>query len=114
MLEKKLRIKRSDFDRIYKKGRYINADVFYIKFFPNRRDFSQFAVTVSTKISKSAVARNWIRRNIYDAVKANLVYLPKGHFIIVSIKKMIDKPHKDEKIRILLEALKKINLWQKN
>lgn len=46
---------------------------------PNQK-LSKFAVVVSKKVNKSAVARNKIRRRIYSALKPQLKY--KGLYII--------------------------------
>lgn len=55
---------------VYKNGSTVRGPLFAIKFVQNtKRDTYRLAVIVSRKVNKSAVARNRIRRRLYEAVR---------------------------------------------
>jgi len=110
MLEKKLRIKKTDFNIIYKKGRSFGNDIFYIRYLPNRKDYSQFAIVISVKTEKSAVKRNWMRRVARSEIKRNLDKIPKGFYLVINLKKPLNSENKEAKLKILLESLGKIRV----
>lgn len=54
----------------YSKGQTIRSQFIVLKFLPNdRRKHFRLSVVVSKKINKSAVARNQIRRRIYESIR---------------------------------------------
>lgn len=55
---------------VYQNGQTVRNADFAIKFLPNphRREY-RLAVVVSRKVEKSAVARNRLRRRLYEAVR---------------------------------------------
>jgi len=57
-------------EHVYKNGTTVRGLLFSIKFVENpKRDTYRLAVVISRKINKSAVARNRIRRRLYEAVR---------------------------------------------
>lgn len=56
--------------RVYQNGQTLRASNYSMKYLlnPKRRSY-RLAVVVSRKVSKSAVARNRIRRRLYEAVR---------------------------------------------
>ena len=56
---------------VYQRGETIRGPLMAVKYAPNdRRDTYRCAVVVSKKVSKSAVARNRIRRRLYEQVRS--------------------------------------------
>ncbi len=56
---------------VYKNGVTVRGPLFALKTTKNpKRDSYRLAVVVSKKVNKSAVARNRIRRRLYEAVRA--------------------------------------------
>jgi len=86
MLGKKFSISKNEFSRIYKKSRRINAWNFVIKFFPNKKDYSQFSIVIGKKIAPHATDRNHIRRIIKKWIRDELEHLPKNFYIIIIVK----------------------------
>lgn len=60
------------------RGQRFSNKLFLFKYTDSKQDFSQFAVIVSKKISKSAVERNRIRRKIFTAIRLKLGDLKKN------------------------------------
>lgn len=57
--------------RVYQKGQTVRGQAFSIKYLLNpKRKTYRLSVVVSRKISKSAVARNRIRRRLYEVVRS--------------------------------------------
>ncbi|HVO86474.1 MAG TPA: ribonuclease P protein component [Candidatus Binatia bacterium] len=55
---------------VYRNGRTVRGPLFSVKSVANpRRDDYRFAVVISRKVNKSAVARNRMRRRLYEAFK---------------------------------------------
>jgi len=66
MLAKKYRLPIQEMTS--KKGRTYKSAFFAIKVFSGGKEFSRFGVVVSKKVCKTAVARNRVRRALYDAL----------------------------------------------
>ncbi len=85
MLARKYRFTTRLFDRVFRRSRRIRIDgwTFLVS---QSRGVPRFAVVVGKKISKSAVERNKIRRQIYpifeaklrDKVDSNVIFLYNG------------------------------------
>src|SRR3989344_6623108 len=54
---------------LFRHGRTVRVELISLRFAPSKRDDYRLGVTVSKKVSKSAVVRNRIRRRIYEIVR---------------------------------------------
>lgn len=88
MLNKKYRFhSRGGVRYVYQHGKTLRSPNMSLVFMPNKRKFTRFAVVVSKKVEKSAVARNRIRRRVYEALRKNFELIPKENdyiFVIFS------------------------------
>jgi ribonuclease P protein component len=111
MLEKKYRItKNTDFKRIYQKGKFFSNDYFLIKYHPNRFSETRFAFVINKKISKKAVVRNKIKRQIREIVRNNLKQFKSGLDIIIVIKKDLSQVPFSQIEKNLLQVCQKAGL----
>lgn len=111
MLEKKLRItKNADFKRIYQKGKFFSNEFFLVKLHPNRFPNNRFAVIVNKKISKKAVIRNKIKRQIREIIRINQGQLKTGFDIIVIVKKDLTRESYKNIEQNLLHLFKRAGL----
>jgi len=79
MLPKVNRLKKKqDIERVFKKGEGFKEDFLVLKIAENKLSQSRFAFVVSQKVSKKAVIRNKIRRQLSEAVGMRLKKLKKG------------------------------------
>jgi len=70
--------KEKDINKVFKTGRSVFDPVCGFKFLPNGLSVSRFAFMVGTKISKSAVKRNRLRRQIREIIHLNLKNIKPG------------------------------------
>ncbi len=88
MIAKKYRIPRQDIPYILKKGEENTSKLFIIRLKEGNEQFSRYRVIVSQKIHPKAVKRNYLRRQVYEAIaqvskthkstqKSDLVLIPK-------------------------------------
>src|SRR5690348_10401184 len=71
---------------VYQNGKSVRGPLFAIKSLPNpKRDTYRLAVVVSRKINKSAVARNRIRRRLYEAVRQLEADIISPHDIVLTV-----------------------------
>lgn len=69
---------------VYSHGDAVRSQLFTIKYTPNKhRKNSRFSVVVSKKVIKSAVARNRIRRRVYEYVRTNLDRMTDVHDVVI-------------------------------
>jgi ribonuclease P protein component len=105
MLKPENRLKKTrDFNLVIKHGRWVNAEFFDLKylelaknreFFPKKEDPEDFvkqlklAFSVGLKLSKSAVKRNRLRRQMREAARLLIKdeRLKNGYFILFVAKK---------------------------
>lgn len=81
MLNKKFKLKKINFEKIFKIAKKYKNDTFVILKIDNKKE-KKFGVFLSTKEFKKAVIRNKIKRLIYEIIRRNLSKIPRGLFII--------------------------------
>ncbi len=80
---------------VYKNGSTVRGPLFALKSIDNpKHDNYRLAVVVSRKVNKSAVARNRIRRRLYEAVRKleDDISQPKDMVLTVFHSSIIDEP----------------------
>lgn len=83
MLPLAFRLKRrSDFGRIYAKGRSYATDLIVVYILPSRDDATKIGFSVGKKLG-GATARNRVRRLLREAVRQFLPQLKAGYSVIV-------------------------------
>ena len=83
MLPLAFRLKRrSDFGRIYSKGRSNATDLVVVYVLPSRDNATRIGFSVSKKLGGS-VARNRVRRLLREAVRPYLPQMKAGYSVIV-------------------------------
>lgn len=111
MLLKENRLtQKKDFDKIFKEGKSFFSGIIGIKSTSNEFDFSRFGIIVSNKISKKAVTRNKIRRQIREIIRLNLENIKKGMDIAIICNQGIEKKTYKEIEREILQILERIKL----
>ena len=71
---------------VYKNGATVRGPLFAVKAIENpKRDSYRLAVVVSRKVNKSAVARNRIRRRLYEAVRQLEVDIIRPYDIVLTV-----------------------------
>lgn len=70
MLPKENRLKKKkEFEAVFKGGRHIKSQNFFIKYLANGTDKTRIGFIVSKKVSKKAVDRNRAKRRMREAFK---------------------------------------------
>ena len=131
MLQKDNRLaKKRDFDLVMKHGLWIHGQFFDIKylelaknqkFFPKKEDLESFkkqlrlAISVGLKISKSAVKRNRVKRQVRETMRLLIKdsVLQEGYFVLVVAKKgVLDQDYAkiSEEINFLFNKARIIKL----
>lgn len=84
MLRSDYRLRRDqDFDAVFEKGRSVFDAACGVKFGETGRSHSRFAVVVGTKVSKSAVKRNRVRRQYREIIQKHLAEVKTGFDVIL-------------------------------
>jgi ribonuclease P protein component len=93
MLKKENRIGlNKEFDRAFKAGQSFYGKILGIKCVPNDRASNRFGILINTKVSKKAVIRNKIRRELREIIKKRLTSLKPGNdFVIIVFPLILDK-----------------------
>ncbi len=113
MLKQDNRISRNkDFDRVFKTGQSFYAKVLGAKAVKNDSMITRFGILVSTKVSKKAVIRNKIKRQIREISKAELNNLKKGYDVVLIVFPQILDKNFQELTEILKSSFKRLNLYK--
>jgi ribonuclease P protein component len=75
----------ADFRRVFARGRNLHVGPLTLRFAPNRLPASRFAVVVSTRVAKSAVVRNRLRRRCYEQIRRDLSLVVPGLDCIIRL-----------------------------
>jgi len=96
MLKQQYRIRlQRDFDRIHNNHKKDGNKDLIIKYSPNNKDISRFAFIISNKISKKAVERNKLRRQMREVIRLKLDNIKPGYDVIFFAKKnLINQDYK--------------------
>jgi ribonuclease P protein component len=95
MLKKVNRLaKAKDIAAAFSRGRTFFNPFFTIKFF-SRAPQKLFTVVVSTKVFKSAVKRNRLKRILREYVRKNLAQFKSGSYMVIAKPKVSRLPEKD-------------------
>ena len=107
MLSKKNRLaKDRDIQTAFARGRNFFSQFFNLKFF--RKDGpKRFAVVVSTKVFKNAVARNRLKRVIRENLRKSLSKFPGGDYMVMAKPRVAHIPE-PEAIKNLMELVGKV------
>jgi len=90
MLNKKNRIgNRKVIDRLFRKGKLFKNHFFIFKYEQAVNGPSQFAVSVSKKIYKKAVKRNYLRRQIQESLRLNLPSLKQNFIALIIVRSAV-------------------------
>jgi len=111
MLAKKYRFhSRGGVRYTYKHGTPVRHPKISLTYNPNSRGKQRFAVVVSKKVLKSAVARNRIRRRVYEAIRATLPTLkqPTDYIFTIYSKDIKDLAFPDLQA-LIVDLLKQTN-----
>jgi len=102
--------KKKDFQSVYKKGGYFFEKYIVLKKAKNDLKENRIGFSISTKISKKAVVRNKLKRQLRDIIKKNLDKMKKGYDLVVIPKKEILEETYQEIEKTLIELIKKAKL----
>lgn len=112
MLSRKLRLrKRQDFDSVYKKGKSYSCK--YLKVYVLNTDLPQqrCGFSISKKVSKKAVERNKLKRQLSFVLREELKSLKNGMDIVFVVRGVILELSFDDIKYNVKELLKKANLY---
>lgn len=101
MPPQKNRLKRYEFNLLFKNGRRFNSE--YVTIIFSKSDESHLSVVVGKKVAKLAVGRNKIRRRIYNGLFHGLKS-KTGDFIVI-VKPTFSKQTKQQQNTTILSLL---------
>ena len=113
MLQKENRLKlQNEFKEVGKKGKNISSPILNFKYMKNRIKDSRFAFVVSTSVSKKAVTRNKIRRQLREIIRLLIKEdkLESGYDGVFYTKQPIVKKNYQELEKTTRYLLHKANL----
>jgi len=111
MLKKENQLKLDkEFDQVFKKGRSSYVEILGIRVFLTQADESRFGILVSNKVSKKAVARNKIKRQIKEIFRLKLAKIKPGYdIVIITLPSILGKNYQEIEAAIDVN-LKKLRL----
>lgn len=112
MLEKKNRIcKNKEFDRVFT-GQSFYAKFLGIKSTDNDKGETRIGVLVGLKVSKKAVLRNKLKRQIKSIISQELPLIKSGKdLVVITLPQILETEFED--IRSAIKGgLKKLNLYK--
>lgn len=114
MLSRKYRLRRrNDFSRLYRRGSTAHSRSFSLKYDHNRQGHPRIGVVASTKVSKKAVVRNRLRRQIYSQMREILPEINSGFDIIILVRTSAIGQNGNDLGQELRQAFSKAGLLKK-
>ena len=88
---------KKEFNLVKEKGQIVRGTSFALAFyFRDDTGPSKFGLIVSTKISRNATKRNYIRRALWEALRQNLYQTKKGYDCVLLAQPEAVKKYTDE------------------
>jgi ribonuclease P protein component len=113
MLAKNNRIRLDkEFDRVFKTGQSFYGKVLGLKAAPNNLGITRFGIMVSLKVSKKAVVRNKIKRQIRAIISQELSLLKPGKDLVIIVFPLILDKNFEDLAKFLKNGLEKLNLYK--
>jgi len=113
MLEKKNRIcLDKEFDRVFKTGQSFYGKVLGIKMIQNKLPDSRFGLLVGLKVSKKAVIRNKIKRQIRSIISQEIPLLKSGKDVVIVVFPLILEKNFEEIKKFIQNGFEKLNLYK--
>ena len=113
MLERKNRIRlNKEFDRAFKAGQSFYGKVFGFKIADNGLPVSRFGLMVGLKVSKKAVVRNKLKRQIRSIISQELPLIKEGKDVVIIVFNLILEKSFVEIQTGIKMAFKKLNLYK--
>lgn len=99
MLKKENRLRHTkDIENVWKNGKTIAGKLVFLKIIKNKKNISRFGFIVSSKISKKAVIRNKIKRQLREIIRHNLDKIKTGIDVtIIAKQEIINKEYQEIK-----------------
>lgn len=85
MIQKRFRLNKIEVEHLLKKGNSFRNPLFIIRYRKTLFPFSRFTIIISKKLEATAVKRNKLRRQIYEAIRKNTQESDQYHFDIALI-----------------------------
>lgn len=99
-----------DIKALFAKGKGVFDVYAGLKFRKNDIAVTRFAVVVGTKVSKSAVTRNRLRRQVREAIRSRLPEIKPGFDVMVLIRKEAIGKTFEELERHVVDGLRKAKI----
>jgi ribonuclease P protein component len=82
--------KPKEFSRVYQQGRQASTKHLVLKVLAVKArplvDYPRFGITISQKVSKRAVVRNRLKRQVQSAIQTFLPRLKSGYWLVVILR----------------------------
>lgn len=113
MFKKVNRIRKDkEFDRAFKAGQSFYGKNFGLKAVKNGQPENRFSVLISTKVSKKAVVRNRLKRQIREISKQELPKMKAGYDIVfVVFNQILDKNFQEIK-KAVINGFMRLGLYK--
>lgn len=113
MLASTLRLRRpGDINRVYQRGKFGPAGQIQVKAARNGLTASRAVIVVSRKISKQAVRRNRLRRQLSAQLEVLWPQIRPGYDIVVTVRQEITRSEPAALKELLIKALARCDAIQ--
>jgi ribonuclease P protein component len=100
-----------DFQTVYRRGRYNATALFSVNVLPNRFGITKVGVVANKKVSKKAVDRNAVKRQVREIVRSCYPRLKKGNNVIITIRHAALAADYKTMERDILGSFKRLDLF---
>lgn len=102
MLAKERRLaKQKDFEKVFKQGRAYYTKILGVKILFNGQKYNRFGIIISSKVSKKAVERNKLKRQIREVLREfNKSLRPGFDMAIIVLPALLNQDYNSIKIEL--------------
>ncbi|MFH1427437.1 MAG: ribonuclease P protein component [Patescibacteria group bacterium] len=112
MLKKINRLKNDkDFARVFKTGHSCYDRTLSLRMSTNNLGYNRFGIVVSNKVSKKAIVRNKIKRQIRVVIRSQLAKIKNGYDIVIIAQPEILDNGSRKTEKVISNHFKKLNMY---
>ena len=112
MLKKENRIRLDkEFDRVFKAGQSFYRKEIGLKLANNSLEISRFGILINTKVSKKAIVRNKIKRQLRAIIEKRLNNISIGNDLVIIVFPQILVKNFKEIEEILISGLRRLKIY---
>jgi len=105
--------KKKDFERVFKKGKWLKEDFLICRIMENKQKNSRFGIIVGKSVAKKSSLRNTIKRRLRALARTKLTKIKRGVDVVLTVCPGLEKKDFWELEEIINKIFRRAKILQR-